>query len=112
VLAEEAEPFGTTVTWMAAHLHDDLTVEPPYLRPPLPHHLWHQPLPLAAPATYRPGSTPPGNHRRSHRAHRPLLWLPLGSDVALALSALPPGLATGLPYLLSYGIDRLTRATK
>ena len=27
VLAEEAEPFGTTVTWMAAHLHDDLTVE-------------------------------------------------------------------------------------
>ena len=27
VLAEEAEPFGTTVTWMASHLHDDLTVE-------------------------------------------------------------------------------------
>ena len=25
--AEEAEPFGTTVTWMAAHLPDDLTVE-------------------------------------------------------------------------------------
>jgi AraC family transcriptional regulator, transcriptional activator FtrA len=27
VLADEAEPFGTTVTWMATHLHDDLTVE-------------------------------------------------------------------------------------
>jgi AraC family transcriptional regulator, transcriptional activator FtrA len=26
-LAEEADPFGTTVTWMTAHLHDDLTVE-------------------------------------------------------------------------------------
>jgi AraC family transcriptional regulator, transcriptional activator FtrA len=27
VLADEADPFGTTVTWMATHLHDDLTVE-------------------------------------------------------------------------------------
>jgi transcriptional regulator GlxA family with amidase domain len=27
VEASEADPFGTTLTWMAAHLHENLTVE-------------------------------------------------------------------------------------
>jgi transcriptional regulator GlxA family with amidase domain len=27
VVADEEEPFGTTLAWMAAHLHEDLTVE-------------------------------------------------------------------------------------
>ncbi|HLW02639.1 MAG TPA: helix-turn-helix domain-containing protein [Ktedonobacterales bacterium] len=27
LVADEEEPFGTTLAWMAAHLHEDLTVE-------------------------------------------------------------------------------------